>query len=754
MVYVGSSWVELDYWTSPSWGDYDARLRVLAYSVQDITSNTSTVYFKLQKRVTGGSAYQYDNLDFEISCTDAQGVTHTATQTWNFGSVSSTSWTDVGGDTHDMYWSSVHHKADGSLSFTVNAEGDRILGGSFDTDISVSLPTIPRASSPTISPNPQTWSNTTSNTITVTTNRKSSSFTHTVRLDVWAYDETKTGVGASTTFTIPYDTAMASMPKDQNSFTGSVYTQTKNGSTNIGSEVRSTWTIKVDTSIEHANIGTIEIDDINPVTRAITQDSSVYIANISRLSAIIPFTVSGNYTELASATVTCGNRTQNYTFVEGTTSTNITFEFDKVNASSLTVTVKDRRGNTKTATKSWTLIEYQPVTASATVTRASATGSAAGGQVTGMAYGGMFGQTENTLSVVVEFKKHDESTYTGTETFSDISVSEGYSSYTYSITQFQHQLDYQYQYDVKFTVSDLFSTAEYVAELMQGLPILSWDETEVDVFGNLHIHDRDNPTVWQDVMQGFDTVFAYNGQKNLCPVTMANQTVNGITYTVQSDGTVKANGTASADSVVLIGTAYVPSGSYIASGATGATNETYKIQINYRDTGNTAHTGIQVVADDTAWNTPSDYGGKTEMYIVIRSGKTVSNFIFKPMLRDARIASDEFIRFGAIPCYDINITKAISNISDVEFAFVTVYGRLCIANLKFTVSSTITNSTAVLFTGLPPAKRTYRTSFGETTGATKQIRVLVNTVGSFQNAWTSGGIPAGQYEGEIIYVMQ
>ena len=73
MVYVGSSWVELDYWTSPSWGDYDARLRVLAYSVQDITSNTSTVYFKLQKRVTGGSAYQYDNLDFEISCTDAQG---------------------------------------------------------------------------------------------------------------------------------------------------------------------------------------------------------------------------------------------------------------------------------------------------------------------------------------------------------------------------------------------------------------------------------------------------------------------------------------------------------------------------------------------------------------------------------------------------------------------------------------------------------------------------------------------------------
>lgn len=639
MVYVGSSWVELDYWTSPSWGDYDARLRVLAYSTQSITDNTSTVYFKLQKRVTGGSAYNYDDLDFEISCTDAQGITHTATQTWNFGSVSSTSWTDVGGDTHDMYWSSVHHKADGSLSFTVNAEGDRILGGSFDTNISVSFPTIPRASSPTISPNPQTWSNTTSNTITVTTNRKSSSFTHTVRLDLWAVKETKTGVGASTTFTIPYATAMASMPKNTNSFTGSVYTQTKNGSTNIGSEVRSTWTIKVDTSIEHANIGTIEIDDINPVTRAITQDPNIYIANISRLSAIIPFTVSGNYTELASATVTCGNRTQNYTFVEGTTSTNITFEFDKVNASSLTVTVKDRRGNTKTATKSWTLIDYQPVTASATVTRASATGSVAGGQVTGMAYGGMFGQTENTLSVVVEFKKHDESTYTGTETFSDISVSEGYSSYTYSITQFQHQLDYQYQYDVKFTVSDLFSTAEYVAELMQGLPVLSWDEDEVDVFGNLHIHDREDPYKYQSVLDGFDAYAERDGIKNLIPMATTTKTENGITFT-KNTTYYNINGTATANAFCNTGTTnYMETGGrYIVSGLHDQYVQGMQVVVRY-----VANTDIIAIAeeDDVEFTAPA----ACFVYLVVKTGTTVSNKKWYPMVRDARIMSEEYVRY-------------------------------------------------------------------------------------------------------------
>ena len=658
MVYVGSSWVELDYWTSPSWGDYDARLRVLAYSVQDITSNTSTVYFKLQKRVTGGSAYQYDNLDFEISCTDAQGVTHTATQTWNFGSVSSTSWTDVGGDTHDMYWGNVHHKSDGSLSFTVNAEGDRILGGSFDTDISVSFPTIPRASSPTISPNPQTWSNTTSNTITVTTNRKSSSFTHTVRCDVWAYDETKTGVGASTTFTIPYDTAMASMPKDQNSFTGSVYTQTKNGSTNIGSEVRTTWTIKVDTSIEHANVGTITVQDTNTRTSAITQDDSIYIANISTLLATIPLSVSGNYTELASATVTCGSRTQNYTFTEGTTSTNITFEFDKVNASLLTVTVKDRRGNTKTATKSWTLIEYQPVTVSATVSRLSATGSAGGGQVTGMAYGGMFGQTENTLTVVVEFKKHDETTYTGTETYSDISVSEGYSSYTYSITQFQYQLDYQYQYDIKFTVSDLFSTAEYVATLMQGLPVLSWDEDEVDVFGNLHIHDREDPYKYQSVLDGFDAVLEHDGHKNLITMMTPTKTENGVTFT--NNGTYYlVNGTATANAFCNA-TTDVPmevGKKYILSGLHDQWVQGMQVTVRYVSD----PTIIAITEeDDVEFTCPAP----CYAYLVVRTGTTVSNKRWYPMIRDARIASETYVP-GSMGMQNLRWSGTWSNSSSI-----------------------------------------------------------------------------------------
>lgn len=514
MVYVGSSWVELDYWTSPSWGSYDARLRVLAYSTQDIASNTSRIYFKLQKRVTGGSAYQYDPLDFQITGSGAKGDSHSATQTWTFGSVSDTSWVDVGGDTSDMYWSNVKHNDDGTLTLTANAEGDRILGGSFDTDITIQLPTIARASKPTITPNPQTWSNTTSNTITVNTNRKSSSFTHTVRCDLWGFQQTNTGVGTSTTFDIPY-TTLASMPDTYKSFTGSVYTKTYSGATQIGSEVRSTWTVKIDTAIEHAVIGTITIQDTNARTSAVTQDNSVYIANISTLEATIPLTVSGDYTELSQAVVTCGNKSQTYTLT-GTSQT-ITFTFDKVNASSLTVKVTDKRGNSVTATKSWTLIQYQPVTATATVSRPTATGSVGTGKLVGMAYGGNFGATQNSLTILVDFKKSDDADYDpqGTETYTLALSQSGFNDYTDSLT-FLYSLDYQYQYDIRFTVSDLFSTAVYTAQLMQGLPIISWDENEVDIFGDLHIHDRTTPTLfWSLKMDNITDSGTWSGSSNV-----------------------------------------------------------------------------------------------------------------------------------------------------------------------------------------------------------------------------------------------
>lgn len=451
----------------------------------------------------------------------------------------------------------ITHNDDGTKTISIgcshNTEGSYF---NCDNSWNVDLDTIARASVPTASPNPcKLWQG--GQTLTVSTNRKSSSFMHTVKVQLgsWSWTSSARAVGASVDVPIPY-TVGAQIPATSKTASATVTCTTFNGTTQIGSAQTCSVTIQINTEQDHANVGTITVEDTNARTSAITQDNSIYIANISTLEATIPLTVSGSYTELASAVVTCGNTSQTYT-LSGTSQT-ITFEFDKVNASSLTVKVTDKRGNSVTGTKSWTLIQYQPVTAVATVGRPSATGSVGVGQVTGMAYGGNFGATQNSLSITVDFKKHDDATYTGTETYTMALGQSGYNSYSENFT-FNYALDYQYQYDIRFTVNDLFSTATYVAQLMQGMPILSWDETEVDVWGHLHIHDRDNPTSFWDVSAPFfkqynltfpaaslmprqDKVFIINGNGIVFVNVSFMNTTNGTYGTIRCGVDYKAFG--------------------------------------------------------------------------------------------------------------------------------------------------------------------------------------------------------------------
>lgn len=648
MTYVGSSWVEIARWADATGYGNNAEWRVRAYSTQDISANTSKIYFQLQKSVSSNTAWSYDSKSFRISGTGASGDGHNATQSWTYGTVSDTSWVNVGGDTSDMYWSGVKHRDDGTLSLTATASGDRVMGGTFSTNISIELPTIARASVPTASPNPATVG-ANGVTVTINTNRKSSSFTHTVSLTCgsWSWSSSARGVGASVTVAIPYS-VIAQFSATSKTATCTISCTTFNGTTNIGTKT-ATFTLQTDTSVDHPNVGTITVEDTNSRTASIV-GAETFIYGISTLTATIPLTVSGSYTQLASATVTCGTKSQTYS-LSGTSQT-LTFIFDKVNAPSLSVTVKDKRGNSVTSTKAWTLIAYQPVTAVATVGRPSATGSVGVGQLTGMAYGGNFGATQNSLNISIDFKKHDDPDYDpqGTETATLALSQSGYNSYTDAFT-FAYTLDYQYQYDIKFTVSDLFSTATYVAQLMQGLPILSWDETEVDVFGNLHIHDRDNPTVWQDVMQGFDAYAQFDGVKNLCSKMIpATVTVQGITFTPNADGTFKTTGTSTGPAQVYDESRrHLPVGKYKFSGCpSGGSTSTYFFRVLIYDSGGTLVDYMTDAGDGNEFEiTDSSY--YIRPFVSVNQGATAPSDTWKPMIRNAEIASNVYVQpvFGS-----------------------------------------------------------------------------------------------------------
>ena len=131
-----------------------------------------------------------------------------------------------------------------------------------------------------------------------------------------------------------------------------------------------------------------------------------------------------------------------------------------------------------------------------------------------------------------------------------------------------------------------------------------------------------------------------NTGKNLIPYPYINttQTVNGITFTDNGDGSITVNGTATAEIVYMLSmksNGIVGSGTYFLTGCpSGGSATTYMIQ-------------NQV---DGVWTNPNyDIGeGKiinvqssiTQIAIVIKTNTTVNNLVFKPMLEIGNTATD------------------------------------------------------------------------------------------------------------------
>lgn len=130
--------------------------------------------------------------------------------------------------------------------------------------------------------------------------------------------------------------------------------------------------------------------------------------------------------------------------------------------------------------------------------------------------------------------------------------------------------------------------------------------------------------------------------KNLLKNTAVTTTKSGITFTVNDDKSITVSGTATSRIIFLVGTAYISqTGNYTYTGTpSGGASSTYSM--NYRNSNvyKTAETGNGITAQFE--------GGKTyEAVIDIRSGVTISNLTFYPMLRDADITDETYEPYQA-----------------------------------------------------------------------------------------------------------
>lgn len=139
--------------------------------------------------------------------------------------------------------------------------------------------------------------------------------------------------------------------------------------------------------------------------------------------------------------------------------------------------------------------------------------------------------------------------------------------------------------------------------------------------------------------------------KNLLEVTATSQTINGVTSTVNNDGTILFNGTASADARFQLrpnNLLSLNAGRYILNGTptTGGAS-TYRIVIYNQTThGYSAFDnggGAEFVLSETS---------ELSVFIDVVNGVTIDNILFKPMIR---LASDTDPTFSPYNGYRITV---------------------------------------------------------------------------------------------------
>lgn len=264
---------------------------VVNYNAYSIPNNTTPVPWTLRVRKLSGSGY-WASGTFPWSV-NIGGVTSS-------GSISSYDFRDYTVLNLGSGTATITHDSDGKKKINVSGSftGASTLGNATASG-EMDLPTIPRASSFTLSGSTQTGS-----AISVAISRASTSFTHRVRWRVgsgsWTTPTSSAGTSAS--FTVPHSTF-----PNSTSGTITVAVQTYSGSTAIGNEQTRTRTLTVPTSVVPSFTTISHSEYVSLVNTQIGE----YVQNKSRLNLAITGASAGSGASIKSYRITVDGQVAN-----------------------------------------------------------------------------------------------------------------------------------------------------------------------------------------------------------------------------------------------------------------------------------------------------------------------------------------------------------------------------------------------------------------------------------------------------------
>lgn len=420
-----------------------------------IDANTSNVHYKVYCQSSGSGS---------INATHAEYVSINGSEVRNWsGNVYAKSPNAyIGICEGDL--TGIGHNSDGTKSIPFYA---KIAASSYGVFAEMSgtfyLTTIPRASTVTCT------SGNIGESVTITINKASSNFTHTLTYSFGSLSgtiATKTA-NASVGFTIP-TTFYAQIPNAKSGVC-TITCQTFNGNTSMGTKT-CTFTATASEAACQPTLS-VSIADVNSATTALTGDSSKLVMNLSTARVSI--------TTTAKNSATISTKVVNGITVSGTS-----VDIANVTSSSFTITVTDSRGYSNTLTMTPTVVNYIPLTINAVLSRNNPTDNKVNLSYTGNYFNASFGSVTNTLTMKWYYREKGASSWTTGGTLSPTKSGNTYSNGS-TATSLGSLFNYQKQYEIKLEIKDKATTLEPIYQISQGLPVFNWGADFFNVNGTL-----------------------------------------------------------------------------------------------------------------------------------------------------------------------------------------------------------------------------------------------------------------------------
>lgn len=394
----------------------------------------------------------------------------------------------------------VPHNDDGTATVKVRTWMDTdISAGVIEKSQTSTLVAIPRATSPTISAS----SVDIGSNVTISLNRASSSFAHTLTYSFGSLSGTiGSGIGTSKVWTIP--SSFANQIPSATSGTCIITCNTYNGSTFIGAK-----SVNLTLNVPSSVVPVIKSISLAEGTEDLKEHFTVFVQNNSTLA------VSVNAVGSAGSSIT-----KVETEIQGTVYNGTSFVSALLTVSgdiTVKTTITDSRGRTATQASTVAVVEYDfPTIHSMSVKRIDTAGNASedGERISVFIHYSTYnitnqnGEYENTRTYKLQYRRSDESSFTTFES--------GQASLIFSQSKDYKNapiISNDYSYVIRLEVSDFFKTVICDVELPTAYTLMDFNSSGKGIaFGKV------------SEMDAFEVALPLSIQGGIMPIALENET--------------------------------------------------------------------------------------------------------------------------------------------------------------------------------------------------------------------------------------